>query len=342
MVELIKAFDAGQDDVTAVVPYRRIWNRHATELLPHRRFSLKPTLAAPYPQLMYAAARPRCSAAQADLVHHTFYHPRFLRDYPSLPKVVTIYDMIPEIIGEKGKFGRNPHLAKREYVRRAQRLIFISSSAREDMQNLYGPLPCPSEVIHLGVDQSFSHPGRRPDGFPREYLLFVGRRGGYKDFRTMLHGFRELADDHPQLVLVCVGGGPFNTEELQLMSDLRLASRVQQFSLSDADLPGSYAHAQCFVFPSKYEGFGLPTLEAMSAGTPVVLADTPALVEVGGSAARYFAAGNATELAGQLQQVIVDEAERTRLIDLGKKHAAPFTWSATAQKTARVYRELLS
>ncbi len=113
-VELLRHLPEVEPPVEVETPFRSVVNRHALEAAGGTRFSRARGPLQPYPHLAAAALRPRRREG-VDLIHHTFYHPRFLRDYPGTPKVVTIYDMIPEVMGTRGRFG-NPHMAKREYV----------------------------------------------------------------------------------------------------------------------------------------------------------------------------------------------------------------------------------
>lgn len=338
-VELICRLEGVAPDVEVELPFRRVWNRHATDEIP--QLVAGPALAAPYPLLAAAALRPRRSGAAADIVHHTFYHPRFLRDYGHRPKVVTIHDMIPELFGERGVLGRSPSMAKRRYVDEASAVIAVSESARQDMLAVYGEPDAPMYVIHHGVDAAFARGGPRPPSFPERYLLFVGRRAGYKDFPTALRAFAMLAGDHPDLSLVCVGGGTFDAAENDLMMALGVTDRVHHAALPDPQMPGAYANAEAFLLPSRYEGFGLPVLEAMAAGTPGMLAHTPALTEVGGPGARYFAPGSVTELADATEAVLSGSSLRQGLVDYGRDRARRFRWEDCAKATAAVYRGLL-
>jgi glycosyltransferase involved in cell wall biosynthesis len=332
-VELIRALEDQSDDVSVELPYSTVCNEHALDAWPGR---FKPARgpAQPYPQLVAAGARPRRRPSGVDVVHHTFYNSRFLRDYPGVPKVVTIYDMIPELLGERGRFG-NPHMAKREYVRRASAIICISESARDDMLALYGVPDCPVEVVHLGVDPSFATGGARPAGFPERYVLFVGRRGGYKNFAAVARAFEAVAAEDKDVSLVCVGGGPLTAEEISTLGTA--AGRVSQHSLPDADMPGAYANAECFVFPSRYEGFGLPAVEALAAGTPTILARTSSLPEVGGSAASYFEPDDVDGLVHEVRRALALGPARDGVVAAGRRHAAAFTWARTALQTAQVY-----
>ena len=335
-VELLGSLTVSAPDIEVVTPFRRVVNRHALEAVSGERFLPARGPFQPYPQLAAAALRGRRDG-RMDLVHHTFYSHRFLRDYPTTPKVVTIYDMIPEIIGARGRFG-SPHMAKREYVQRADLLLFISASARDDLFETYGEPSAACVVTHLGVDSRFAAGGLKPVGFPAEYVLFVGKRDGYKDFATLIAAFSAARDHLRDVDLVCVGGGPLTPHELGDAEAAGLSGRIHQHTLPDTAMPGAYANSAAYVFPSRYEGFGLPALEAMAAGTPTILARTSALPEVGGDAAAYFTAGDSEDLAAVLVELLHDSRRREDLVIAGRARAREFSWAKTALRTAEAYR----
>lgn len=274
-----------------------------------------------------------------DLLHHTYSHRSYLGVWRG-PRVMSIYDMTPETYPELFRLG-NPHFAKRRYAEVADRIISISENTAEDMYRFYTPeLKKKTIVIPIGVSDQFFHPGPVPADLPERYLLFVGQRGGYKDFVIALKAFGEVAKADTTLNLVVAGGGPLSAEERTEIAGLGLTDRVHLVQPTDAQMPALYRDAAVFVFPSRYEGFGLPTIEAFAVGTPVILADASCGREVGGDLAIYFPPGDITHLTEQLRRVLAGEAvDRTRRE--GPTHARRFDWPTVARRTAEVYRELL-
>ena len=223
------------------------------------------------------------------------------------------------------------------YVERADLILTISEATRADLLAIHDVGNTPVVVTPLGVDPVFGAGGPDPMA-GAGYVLYVGRRDSYKDFPVLLHALAAMPDDRVQLL--AVGGGDFDTDERQLIQELGLADRVVRRDLDDRDLAGAYAHARVFVMPSRYEGFGLPVLEAMSAGAPVIAARAASLPEVGGEAALYFEPGDHDELSGRLTAVLSDQSLAARLRRLGRSRAAGFTWSQTARRTADAYRQV--
>jgi glycosyltransferase involved in cell wall biosynthesis len=333
--ELIRAFDGDRSlHVDAATPFRDIANDHLG-MVTSRSFRGHEHRLSRRALMAVARARPR-RRAHPDVVHHTFFHPRFLRDYPGVAKAVTVFDMIPE--RQSGAVPPEVHLAKDEYVARADLILTLSEASRADIADHYPRLQAPIVVVALGVDPIFAAGGAAP--VPGPYLLFVGQRGGYKDFATLTRAFARVAPDHPDLRLLAVGGGRFTADEHRDAAALGLGGRVTQVTLTDAKLPGAYAGARAFVMPSRYEGFGLPALEAMAAGAPTLLADASSLPEVGGDAALYFPSGDAAALADELQAVLSNDPAVANLVAAGRERALGFTWQATAAATATAYRRV--
>lgn len=334
-VELIRALPSA--GVEPVLPFRWVANEPALAALS----AVKDvgSVRAGRALLTAEAHRPRWSRRSGlpiDVVHHTFYDPRFLTKPPGVPTVVTVHDMIPELFADSVPAG--VHLAKERYVREADVVVVVSEATRRDVLNQYPGLEIPVVPIPHGVSAPFRPGGPRLPTLPDQYLLYVGRRGGYKDFSVALAGFRCTAGSHPNLHFVCVGGGTWSPVEAESLGDL--SSRVHRVDLDDAGLARAYSNAAAFVFPSRYEGFGLPLLEAMACGTPVVAANAASLPEVGGDAAVYFPPGDETALAETLDALLSDPVRRAQAVARGLDRAAEFTWQRTAELTAAAYRSV--
>ena len=275
----------------------------------------------------------------ANIVHNTFYLPHGLTPKRGSKRIVTVHDMIPELMPQTRR--RLDWLTlKQRYVRSADHIICVSEATRRALLQTYAGITAPVTVVHHGVDARF-HPGvARLDVLPERYILFVGNRGQYKDADLLFQAFAQLAPRHPGLQLLCVGGAGISEAESQRLTGLGIRDRVSQRFLSDADMASAYTHADLFVFPSRHEGFGLPALESMACGTPVLLADVTSLPEVGGNAAAYFRAGDLASLVGSLDDLLGDPGRRDRLREAGLARAARFTWGQAAERTAEVYRSL--
>lgn len=270
---------------------------------------------------------------RARLLHHTYYRPSYLR-LPAVHRVCTVYDMIPELRPNEGPPAG--HMAKEAFVRASDAVFCISQTTKDDLLRFYGPLDKPVVVTHLAVSEDF-HPAARTTDEPR-YVAFVGRRRGYKNFDVVLRALSRLAQDGARVPLVASGGGPFIPEERDRIAELGLSDLVQQRTLPDDALPAFYADAYAMVFPSYYEGFGLPIVEGFAARCPVVVADTPCSLEISGGASAVFAPDDDEALAQILARLVADPAERDKWSDAGEVRARDFSWHRCAEKSAEVYR----
>lgn len=276
----------------------------------------------------------------ADLIHNTFYLPRGLSRDTAGKRIVTVHDMIPELV---------PHVRRRldwltlkkRYVESADHVICVSQSTKQDLVKVYGLINAPITVVHHGVDSRFRPDVPKRDFLPDRYILFVGNRSHYKDADVLYRAFSQVALTDPDISLLCVGGAGISPSESQRLADLGIRERVSQRFLGDDSIISAYAHAELFVFPSHFEGFGLPAMEAMASGAPTVLAGTTSLPEVGGDAAAYFNPGDARQLAGLLIELLADDVARGEMRRRGLARAADFTWSRAAKETAGVYRSVL-
>ena len=305
-------------------------DRQVAEMLGVRRAK------SPYRALSrYFSRPPRRSTVE--VFNSTFYLPRLLPDYPKAKHVVTVFDLIPELMPETRR--RLDFLTrKRAYLLSADHIICISESTRRDLLRICPEVKAPITIAYPGVSEIFRVPGLRTSDLPSPYILHVGNRSGYKDGMAVARAFSAIAKSFPDLTLLYVGGGALRRSEVQLLRDLGITARVRQVSISDDEMPTVYQQALITVYPSHYEGFGLPVVEAMAAGSPVLLSDTSSLPEVGGTAARYFPPGDVDYLAGLMNDVLADEVQRGEMALRGRERSLMFTWSNYASSTLQAYK----
>lgn len=272
-----------------------------------------------------------------DVEHSTFYLPHGRPGRRSATSVVTVHDLIPELLPNTRR--RLDFLTiKKHYVLSADHVVCVSEATRQDLIRVYPSVADRAHVVHHGVDPRFQPVPDAPSIIGHRYILFVGNRDQYKDAPLLISAFTRVASTHPDLHLLFVGGGSLSKEEIsQVPADLRV--RVHQRTVPDAQMPTVYSAAELLVFPSHFEGFGMPILEAMACGTPVIAARASSLPEVGGDACNYFTPGVVDELTDILGELLADEGARSLMSEQGRERAGTFTWGAAAARYADIYRQ---
>ena len=231
--------------------------------------------------------------------------------------------------------------AKRAAVNRADHIICISETTQRDLVRLYGIDPARTSVVYLGHSLTVEADAAKvQSGGRRPSLLYVGYRGGYKNFMTLLQAYGS-SPILREFELIAFGGHPLLRDEQNEIRRLGITDRVRFESGSDRELAAHYQAATAFIYPSKYEGFGIPPLEAMSHGCPVVCSNAGAIPEVVGDAGLYFDPNNPEELRTELERVVTTEALQADLRARGNERIAMFSWDKCAAETARIYREIM-
>lgn len=277
-----------------------------------------------------------------DIFHPTYYDPYFV-ELVKKPVVVTVHDMIYERFPEYFPPDDPTPAHKKITISRADHIIAISETTKRDLQQLLGIPDEKISVIHHGLYTAYGRQGqpapqRRPVTHP--YLLFVGNRGGYKNFDRFVTAMGSIMHQRSELHLVCIGGDEFSATEQELFERLGITPRVHQKVVSDLQLAEYYRFAEVFIFPSLYEGFGLPVLEAFSCNCPVALSRNSSLPEVGGKAAVYFDPQSIDEMTEVVQAVLNDRKLRADLVKKGKETLFRFDAKTCFQKTLKVYQQL--
>ena len=339
--EVMKQYVANPDLEVDLLPFARPIINDYVLTDPELRSALNPMGSKTTAQGLFRQAMPGQFDSQAEIVHHTFYLPPGLYRYKNAKRIVTVYDMIPELM-RNTKRRLDFATRKRKFLEAADHVICISQSTLNDVQRIWPDLQAPMSVVYLGANPAFNSNAVLDPSLPARYVLHVGNRSGYKDAWTLTQAFTRIAGDYPDVTLLYVGGGAPTPAERKQWASLEGGDRINWLSATEEQLPSIYAQAELCVVPSRYEGFGLPTLEGLASGTPQILADTSSLPEVGGLAARYFTPGNSMQLAQHMDAVLSDPQERIRLRELGLAQSGQFSWEKTARETVAVYHQALN
>ncbi|WP_038834708.1 glycosyltransferase family 4 protein [Yersinia pseudotuberculosis] len=261
-----------------------------------------------------------------DIFHSSYYR---LPDF-DIPIVTTVHDFTYE------KFVNGPakwvhSWQKKRAVNNSDLIICVSENTAKDLQKYCSVSSKKIRIVHNGVSEKY-HSITTVTSYTNK-VIFVGARGGYKNFDIAVKAISKT----PHLELSVVGGGAFTSKELSLLNHY-LPGRYHGLGrLSDEALNEAYNSAYALLYPSSYEGFGIPILEAMSAGCPVISVNVSSIPEVAGDAAILVQKPTVDELVDGLLAV---ESERSKLIGYGMKQAAKFSWDKCYQETLDVYKEL--
>jgi glycosyltransferase involved in cell wall biosynthesis len=354
--ELIRAL-ALLDDLT---PYRLFVAGAALRDLPLRpgpNFSWRPTRVTPlwFARLWHRLQLP--FPVEVFTGRIALYHATDFTLPPTLPgtrTLLTVHDL---------SFVRAPETATpvlKAYldqvvprsVRRAAHVLADSQATKDDLMELYGTASEKITVLLSGVDRRFQpeiedgarHQVRKRYNIPdNPYILSVGTVQPRKNYARLIEALPALGPAYQEYHLVIVGGrGWLESPIYQTVHDLGLAERVHFTGfVDDSDLPALYIEAACLAYPTLYEGFGFPVLEAMACGTPVVTSNVSSIPEVAGDAALLVDPYDVEALAAALRQILADEALRQDLRARGLKQAAQFTWERSARTLKHVYQRML-
>ncbi|MDP2815694.1 MAG: glycosyltransferase family 1 protein [Rectinemataceae bacterium] len=324
--------------VSGVLPtHRRIEHR----MIPQVSRILRPErLWRPIvPQVRQALRKWCLSSAQGKIWHSTYFtNP----GEKGVPLVVSVYDMIferfPELFSGAGTKHFNE--LKRRCVLAADAVLCISETTRRDVMEFYGLKPDRAHVIHLAYSPVFRTMEKKIRAdlpSPEPYFLYVGSRVHYKKFDLLLDTFSRYSRKDMALFVV---GPPWTTEEIVRLETLKLCHRVYLFKEVDDDLLSRfYNEAEAFIYPSLYEGFGIPLLEAMACGCPVIASRIPSTVEVAGDCPLYVEPADLDDLIHAFDLVLA-EGRHSERVKSGLEHVKRYSWDKTAEKTLEIYRSL--
>lgn len=274
-----------------------------------------------------------------DVFHPTFFDNYFLPYLNGKPFVLTVHDLMPELFGwYKG----DPQITnKQELCEKAAAIVAVSENTKKDLCRMYNVPENKVYVVYHGFPEKikpFTNDNRVVE---TPYFLYVGRRDGYKNWSQTIRDFSEFYGNHPDVMMICTGI-TFNKQEKQLLRGLHIDNVVRAIFASDIQMASLYANAIAFIFPSLYEGFGMPILESFAYGCPTLLNNKSCFPEIGGDAAIYF---DSEQDKSNLLQKMEDaysmtSAEREGIKAKGFQRLKKFSWSKSSEMLFNIYKGL--
>ncbi len=274
----------------------------------------------------------------------THYSPFFL----NCPQIITILDVsykyFPELFKKKDLYKLS--LWGKYSVKSASKILTISEHSKDDIIKEYGVSPSKIAVLHVGIKDEVVSKMTKEE-FSKKYkvnspyVLFVGTIQPRKNIKKLIEAFSKVADKNKDVNLIIVGKKGWMYEEI-LESDKEFGVENRVLFLHDVsndELPYFYKNAECFVLPSLYEGFGLPVLEAMKYGCPVVTSNVSSLPEAGGEAALYVNPNDASDIFEKIDKVLNDKSLREKMIKKGHDQVKKFSWEKAAKEVIEVFDE---
>lgn len=285
---------------------------------------------------------PKILSSDYKIFHPTYYETYFVPFIKNKKLVITIHDLVHEKYSYK-----YPGLSKRVLkqkallIKKADHIIAVSENTKKDIEKVYGVSSIKISVVYHGNSLNPWN-GKKSLDLPSKYLLFVGQRSMYKNFNNFIRAVSIVIKKNPEYSIICAGGGGFTDLEKKLIEKNNLSKKIKHVRFnSDESLAEIYSRATVFVYPSLYEGFGIPILEAFSSKTPIAISNTSCFPEIAGNAAEYFDPQSPESISDAILNIIYDDKRRRELITLGNKQIEKFSWGKAATQTMKIYSSLI-
>ena len=280
-------------------------------------------------------------SGEYDVFHPTFFDSYFLPYLNGKPFVLTVHDMMPEIFLQY--FGKDhvQIMEKKRLVARASAVIAVSEQTKNDLIDILNVPDNKVTVIYHGGPQKEMITG---DPIIKvRYFLYMGTRNAYKNFDRLVIAFSQVAECHKDLLLVCTGGD-FNASEMKLLQQYGVEDRVVHLFASESDVKNLYAFAKAFIYPSLYEGFGMPILEAFAYGCPVLLNKKSCFPEIADDAGLFFHDDNDfSDLREKMEEVLDwNDEKRNLIIQRGYERLTFFRWEESSRQLLAVYHSVMN
>ncbi|MBK8945499.1 MAG: glycosyltransferase family 4 protein [Ignavibacteriae bacterium] len=277
-----------------------------------------------------------------DVMHPTYYNSYFLKSIKKKPYVITVHDLTYEKFPNLLK--NSDTETKREIYNSARKIIAVSQNTKEDLLKFYKIKDEKICVIYHGNSLLVNNDdlNNRKIDLPEKYLLFVGKRNNYKNFLNFVKTISPLMNEDRKLFVVCAGDEYFKPNEKKIFHELNIVNQIKHIKIdNDIQLIQLYKSAIAFVYPSLYEGFGIPILEAFACDCPVIASNNSSLPEIAIDAAIYFDPQNNNDMREKISEVIRNIDIRNQIINRGRKRLEYFSWQKTANETKKVYESVI-
>ena len=277
-----------------------------------------------------------------EVIHETYYS-NFTPNLNNVPRIITAHDIIHELFSEGLDKSNIITQRKINAFNRADHIISVSHNTKKDLIEFFGISSEKISVIHLATDNvSMINQYHSDTKYSRPFLLYVGPRAGYKNFVGFLKAVSQSQKLINEVDIVAFGGGHFLSEELIKIKSFGFKEgQVRQIGGDDSVLVSLYQEALAFVYPSLYEGFGIPPLEAMACRCPVISSNTSSMPEVIGDAGEYFDPKEPESIKAAIEKVVFSQSRIRDLKTKGIERLKIFSWESCAKETLKIYKNIV-
>jgi len=332
-----------EPDIDVMMWMGRHINKYKIEDFKENLFYFYGKRVYPYPRTKILSAwahkpffRRFYNKADLDILHQTFYCDYGKKKNTKL--VITLHDFTPEKYTKHFSRLNNAIKVKRKTIEQSDGLICISNNTKKDLLELFDVPESKIRVIYHG-NSLLIKPDDKPL-FPDPYVLFVGGRYAYKNFSILVDAISSSVS-FKDIKILCFGGGGFSRDEKTYIKAKKMVERISHIEGDDFMLANAYKYASAFVYPSLYEGFGIPLLEAMHYGCPILASETSCFPEIAGDAALFFNPLLTEDFAFKLERLLTDTLLREKLVENGFKREKLFSWDKCAKETLGFYKSLV-
>ena len=273
-----------------------------------------------------------------NIIHNTYYSEKLVFNKKCL-KVLTVYDLIHEIFYKDYNYSKNS-FPKSKALQNSDLILCPSNKTKKDLIDIYNINENKISVVYWGAEDFLNINEVSIQNDIKPFLLYVGDRKRYKNFINFIKAFSINKNLKNNFKVVCFGGDEFSKNENNLFLKLNLQKKnIIRITGGDDILLSLYKNAKAFIFPSKYEGLGLPPLEAMRQGCPVVCSNHEAIVEAVGKAAQLFNPDDIEDISEKIEEILFSNEKSKKIIEEGFVQVKKFTWKKCALETLNLYKE---